>query len=82
MEKLLRLYYRFKAFYSLLRADTYILIITNPDEPNAHRTSIRTSIEDDRELIQGLASATAQLHLARQAAETLTNELGIKGSED
>lgn len=73
------LYYRLPALFALIRAKGYILILPE-NAPNLTRS--HTNYAHERAVIGHCLNMAEQLNAAENGVDTLTNELGIKRTDD
>ena len=74
------LYHRRKILLRLLRADTFILLTNDPDEPGGLPSYLDTNVVEPEDMIESMAVQAEQLYQAERVVNALTNELEIKRS--
>ncbi len=75
-----RFYFRFRLFRAAYFADTYVLI-TRPEDASEPMT-IYHNYQDTKTVSALCGTVAVELHKADCSIDTLTNELGIKRSEE
>ena len=64
----------------LLRADTFILLTNDPDEPKGLPSYLDTNVVEHEDMIKSMAVQAEQLYQAERVVNALTNELEIMRS--
>ena len=74
------LYQRRKLMLRLLKADTFILLTNDPNEPEGLPSYLDTNVVEPEDIIESMAVQAEQLYQAERVVNALTNELEIKRS--